>query len=163
VAVAQHISPHSKNYMVTYLNEHTSLNVMEANEKESLKPGFVYVSPPNYHLLIEDDKTFSLSVSEKVNFSRPAIDVLFESAALVYGKKLIGIILTGASRDGAEGIRFIFEMGGLTIAQDPKTAYMPLMPESALALGPVHHIMDLNQIAGFLNTISRTLARQGDL
>lgn len=118
--------------------------------KGKIEPGTVYVAPPNYHLLIERDKTVSLSVTERVNFSRPSIDVLFESASDAYGDRLIGIVLTGANSDGAKGLKKIKENGGLAIVQDPLCSEASLMPESAIRAGPVDHILSLEKITELL-------------
>ena len=132
IIVVQHIHKHQSGYLFEHLNKHCALKIKEADEKEIIKPGNIYFAPPNYHLLIEEDKTFSLSVDEKVNYSRPSIDVLFKCAAEVYKNQLIGIILTGANNDGTDGMRIIKENGGLTIAQDPRDAEFPVMPQSAM-------------------------------
>jgi len=105
--------------------------------------------------MIESDRSFSLSVDEKVNFSRPSIDVLFESAADAYGAGLIGIILTGASRDGAAGLRRIKQNGGFTIVQDPATAEFPVMPSAALDETEVDRVMNIPEIGRFLAGIGR--------
>ncbi|MEO7591743.1 MAG: chemotaxis protein CheB, partial [Byssovorax sp.] len=101
-------------------------------DKLWIKPGIVYVAPANYHLLIEHQGSFALSVDEQVNFSRPSIDVMFESAACAFGAGLVGILLSGANQDGANGLQVIKSMGGLTIAQDPQTAAYPRMPQAAV-------------------------------
>lgn len=151
VIVVQHLDPHSTDcYFAQYFNERCPLEVREANERETIMVGNVYFAPANYHLLIENDKTFSLSADEKVNYSRPSIDILFESAAETYGPTLIGIILTGASRDGAKGLRMIRDNGGLTIVQDPETAESNLMPLSAIQASPVDHILSLRDIPNLL-------------
>ncbi len=155
IVIAQHISAHSDNYLITYLNSHSSLFVKEAEEKETLKSGCVYVCPPNYHLLIEEDKTLSLATFEKVNFSRPSIDVLFETGALSLKKAAIGVLLTGASHDGAYGMGMIHAFGGMTVVQDPETAYVANMPEAAIKSTPVDYVLALDDIAPFLNTLSR--------
>lgn len=159
VVIAQHISAQSDNYLITYLNSHTRLHVKEAEEKEYLKGGVVYVCPPNYHLLIEEDKTLSLGVFEKVNFSRPSIDVLFETGALSLKKGTVGVLLTGASRDGAYGMGMIHAFGGMTIVQDPETAYVANMPKAAIDSTPVDYVLPLKDIAPFLNTLSRAQAK----
>ena len=108
VAVVQHLSPDGHNsYFINYLNQRLSVVVKEADEKEAVELGHVYIAPPNYHLLIENDRTFALSVDKKVNYSRPSIDVLFETASEVYGSSLIGVVLTGARSDGAKGLKKI--------------------------------------------------------
>ena len=107
-------------------------NVHEPDDKELIENGCIYLAPQNYHLLIEGDKSFSLDYSELVHYSRPSIDVTFTSAAHVYGPGTLGILLSGANRDGAEGLRHIIEMGGCGIVQDPATAESPVMPLAAL-------------------------------
>lgn len=148
--IVQHISPQSDNYMIKHFNSLSEITVKEADEKEAIRPGHAYFAPPNYHLLIEEDFTFSLSVENRVNYSRPSIDVLFESALDAYCSSLIGIILTGANNDGSKGLKKIKDCGGLTIVQDPKTAEVPAMPEAAIKLFKPDHILKLKEIAPFL-------------
>src|SRR5690606_35205527 len=119
-------------YWIDILDSMCFLRVKEADEKEKIKPGCVYIAPPNYHLLIEKNETFSLSIDEKVNYARPSIDVLFDSAAYVYYDQLIGVVMTGANHDGAMGLKKIKENGGMTIVQDPETAISRFMPEAAI-------------------------------
>lgn len=159
LVVVQHLSPRSENFMVQYLDGHSYIKVVEAAEKQRILPGYVYLAPPNYHLLIEEDHTLSLTVSEKVNFSRPSIDVLFETAIMAFKSKVIGLLLTGASRDGAAGMSLIHNMGGMTIVQDPKSAFVPVMPQAAINHTTVDYILPLEEIAPFLNTISRAKKR----
>ncbi|MVX65513.1 chemotaxis protein CheB [Clostridium chromiireducens] len=144
--IVQHLNSHSNGYIVRYLKELCKINVKEADEKESILPGNVYIAPPNYHLLIEKDETLSLTVDNKENYSRPSIDVLFESAAEVYRYELIGIILTGANKDGSNGLRRIKELGGTTIVQDPDTAEVYFMPKSAISTTEVDYILTLDKI-----------------
>ena len=115
IVVVQHVHRDSGNFFVEYLHEKCQLRVKEAEEKESIQPGVVYIAPANYHLLIEHNRTFALTIDEKVNYSRPSIDVLFDAAAQVYGSRLIGIVLTGANADGAKGLKTIKAHGGLAI------------------------------------------------
>jgi len=150
IIVVQHISPHSDNYITTYLNRICQVKVKEANEKETIEGGTIYFSPPNFHLLIEENYTFSLSTEDRVNFARPSIDILFETAALAYGKNLVGIVLTGANNDGATGLRIIKKYGGTTIVQDPKTAEVDTMPSSAIKESKVDYILTLEDIAKLL-------------
>ena len=133
VVVVQHMSSQSDGFMIKYLNSISSIRVKEAEEKEILNPGTVYFAPPNYHLLIENDNTLSLSVEQKVNFSRPSIDVLFESAVYAFGGSIVGVILTGANNDGAKGLAKIKKAGGFVIVQSPETAYSDSMPRAAIA------------------------------
>ena len=150
IIVVQHISPHSDNYITTYLDKNSRVNVKEAEEKEAIKEGNIYFAPPNFHLLIERDKTFSLSTEERVNYARPSIDILFETAVYAYGKHLAGIILTGANHDGANGMRLIKQYGGLTIVQDPKNAEVDTMPTCAINATQIDHILSLKEITRHL-------------
>lgn len=150
ILIVQHLSPHSDGYMAKYLNELCKINVKEADEKEKILPGNAYIAPANYHLLIEKDETLSLTVDPKVNYSRPSIDILFESAAEVYENELIGIILTGGNGDGSKGLKVIKEFGGLTIVQDPSTAEAEFMPRAAIKASEVDYILSLNKISNKL-------------
>ncbi len=150
IIIAQHTSPSSENYIPIFLNDLCRLNVKEAEEKEELITGNIYFSIPNYHLLIEEDLTFSLSIEDKVNFSRPSIDILFESASLVFGNKLIGILLTGSNSDGSNGLKTIKENGGLTIVKNPETANVNQMPLSAINKFNPDKVLNLDQIAPYL-------------
>ena len=146
IIIVQHLSSHSDNYMARHLNEICKINVKEVEEKEKVLSGNVYIAPPNYHLLVEEDETLSLSVEPKVNYARPSIDVLFETAAQVYGNELIGIVLTGANSDGSKGLKRINELGGVTIVQNPKNAESDFMPLAAIALTEVDYILELKEI-----------------
>ena len=146
VVIVQHISPNSDGQWVEIMNNISNLKVKEADEKEKIERGTVYIAPPNYHLLVERDETFTLTVSEKVNFARPSIDVLFETAALAYGEDLVGAVLTGSNHDGAKGLRSIRERGGLTYVEDPDTAESPGMPASAITAMIPHHVLPLKQL-----------------
>jgi len=150
VVVVQHLHPDGGEYMVEFLSQHCPLPVKEAEDKEPVKPGVIYVAAARYHLLIERDRSFSLSIDDKVNYSRPSIDVLFESAAQTYGPKLIGVVLTGANADGAVGLATIKARGGLTIVQDPATAEVSFMPQAAIDGSQVDYVLDLNGIVTLL-------------
>jgi two-component system chemotaxis response regulator CheB len=150
IIIVQHIGPHSDSGWINLLRDKNRLHIKEADEKESISRGKIYIAPPNYHLLIESDKTFTLSIDERVNFARPSIDVLFESAAEAYGSRLIGMVLTGYNHDGAEGMKRIKERDGLTIVQDPSTAEASQMPSSAIAAVEVDYILPLDGIADLL-------------
>jgi two-component system chemotaxis response regulator CheB len=130
--------------------------VQEACDKDPIEPGTVYFAPPDYHLLIDAGPTLALSVDDPVNHSRPSIDVLFESAADIYGTRLLGILLSGASEDGAIGLATISRAGGLTVVQDPATAQVALMPEAALKRVAPTWVLDLEGIAMLLRSLDGT-------
>lgn len=153
VIVVQHRMAGEDDYFVESLNSKSLVTVKEAEEKEKIRPGTAYIAPGGYHLLVEKDHTFSLSVDEPVCYARPSIDVLFETAARVYGSHLVGIILTGANSDGSNGIKAIKQGNGLTIAQDPETAEVNLMPLSAIATHCVDFILPLEDIPSFLTNL----------
>ena len=150
IIIVQHISSQSENLWIRLLNDKSNIYIKEADEKEKIENGKVYIAPPNYHLLIEKDRTFSLTVDKYVNYSRPSIDVLFESAAEAYKNKLIGVILTGSNNDGTNGMKRIKEYGGLTIVQDPTTAESNYMPASAIAAMQMDYILTLENIIKLL-------------
>ncbi|WP_430310193.1 chemotaxis protein CheB [Pseudomonas sp. PONIH3] len=127
--------------------------VREALDKARIEPGLIYVAGPGYHLSVERDFSLSLSQEEPVHFSRPAIDFLFESAADAYGSELLGVLLTGANEDGAQGLLRIKQSGGRTVVQDPCEAQVALMPEAALALHDPDHILSLSGIGQLLATL----------
>lgn len=150
IIIVQHRAKDQKNLLEEVLQSKCKIQIKQADEKETIQGGKVYIAPPDYHLLIERDFTLSLSADELVRFSRPSIDVLFESAAPVFGEKLIGIILTGASNDGSSGIKAIARNGGLTIAQDPAEAEYPYMPKSAIDTKKIDKVWLLGEIQNFL-------------
>ncbi len=125
------------------------------DDKQWIKPGTVYLAPANYHLLVERGH-FELSVDDAVAYSRPSVDVLFESAADAYGASLAAVVLTGANRDGARGVARVKEKGGFVIVQDPKTAEAPSMPEAAIAAARVDRILPLERIGPFLVELCRS-------
>ncbi len=142
IAVVLHLHPHSDAAdMARTLQKHSRLPLQEAAEKERLRPGQVYLAPANYHLLLESDGRFALTIDAKVNYSRPSIDVLFETAAEAIQKKLIGVLLSGASSDGAEGLMRIKALGGYTLVQDPATASSSMMPGAAISRGGIDQIL----------------------
>ncbi len=150
IIIAVHVHPSDDGELVKFFSSQAGLPIREAREKEAVQSNCIYLAPSNYHLLIEQDKTFSLSMDEKVNYARPSIDVLFESAALVFLDRLIGVLLTGANHDGAKGISTIKKYGGLTIAQDPLTAKYSVMPQAAIDTGNVDKILSVREISDFL-------------
>lgn len=154
VVIVQHRSKDQKELLEEVLQLKCRIMIKQADEKERIKNNIVYIAPPDYHLLIESDETFSLTADEHVRYSRPSIDVLFETAAMTFSQGLIAIILTGANNDGSAGIVTVKKYGGLTIAQDPQEAQFPYMPRAAIATGSVTEVRTLEQIQDFLlNTI----------
>jgi two-component system chemotaxis response regulator CheB len=149
VAVVQHRGKNSDDTLTHLLRRYTPLKVYDAEDKMPLEPGSVYISPPNYHLLVEDGY-LALSCDAPVLYARPSIDVLFESAAESYGSRTVGVIMTGASSDGAEGIAAIKERGGVAIAEDPSTAEARTMPAAAIAAARVDRILPLTEIGPYL-------------
>lgn len=154
VIVVQHQSPTSDDFLAYWLNDRCTVSVKEVDEKENIRPGVTYLAPPDYHLLVEEDKTFSLSLDAPVIFARPSIDVLFETAADVYGPNLVGVVLTGASTDGSQGLKRIKESGGLAIVQDPETANSDIMPKAAIAVTKVDHVLPLEEIGPFIRNLA---------
>lgn len=131
----------------------THLKVKEADEKDKLMPGWIYIAPPDYHLLVEDDGTLSLDISEKVNYCRPSIDVNFASAAVAFKEKLTAVLLSGANADGVEGMIRVKKYGGQNIVQDPQEAIVPFMPEQAILSCEVDMIAGAAGIAAILNEL----------
>ncbi|WP_080056681.1 chemotaxis protein CheB [Spirosoma aerolatum] len=132
----------------------TIIPVREVEDKEPIKPGIIYLAPADYHVLIERDRTFALDDSEKVNYSRPSIDVTFESAADVFGPSLIGVLLSGANADGTAGLKAIKRKGGLLVTQLPETAQAAMMPQQAILNTQVDYILDIEGISSLLNNLN---------
>lgn len=153
IIIVQHVSPNSPNYLAEYLKKFTKLNIKEADEKEKVLGGNVYIAPSNYHMLIELDESLSFTVEPRVSYARPSIDVLLESAAYCYREKLIGIILTGGNSDGATGLKLIKEKGGFTIVQNPKEAEADSMPKAAIKNCEIDFIGNLKEIGEKLNQL----------
>lgn len=151
IIIILHRNKNIDTHLVKVISTKTNLKVNEADEKELIKPGNIYLAPPDYHLLIEKDRTLSLDISEKVQYSRPSIDVTFQSAAEVYKNKLLGIILSGANSDGTAGIASIKKNGGLVLAQDPATAQISYMPQQAIAQTTMDGIFSIRAIARYVN------------
>ncbi|MEO8254872.1 MAG: chemotaxis protein CheB [Flavobacterium sp.] len=147
---------HRKNSYDTVLEDliafKTVIPIHYVEDKTELHPGIIYVAPADYHMLFEDKKIISLDASEKVHYSRPSIDVSFESAAHVFKHELVGILLSGANTDGTFGLQSIQKNGGITIVQKPDTAEMPFMPEFAVLNANPDFIFDEEEIVGFLNS-----------
>lgn len=132
----------------------TKIPVKEVEDKTALVPGAIYVAPSDYHLLFEKDGTLSLDTSDKVNYSRPSIDVSLESAADAYGSRVAAILLSGANADGTDGLKAVKQAGGTTVVQDPKTAEMPFMPNHAIENAEPGSVLNVEEIGEFLNDIA---------
>lgn len=157
VMVVLHIPRERPSLLATIFDAKCAVQVREAQDKEPVEPGTVYFAAPDYHLLVDHGAQgpwLAMSNDEAVNFSRPAIDVLFESAADCWGPRVLGIVLTGGNQDGAQGLQAIARAGGMTVVQDPRQAQAPYMPEHAIAAGPVDHVLTLSDIAALLASLS---------
>lgn len=152
IVIVQHLLPDRRSYSVPLLSEQTRMRVKEAEDEEVLLPGTVYVAPPNSHVLVRKG-SLALSHSPLVRFSRPSIDVTFESAAVAYGDRCVGVVLSGANSDGADGIRAIKQAHGLTLVQDPKAAEFDAMPAAAVATGCADRVLPLGDIGPELSRV----------
>lgn len=160
VFVVLHLPRDRPSLLVDVFSQKCALAVREAEDKEPVIPGTVYFAPPNYHLLVDAGPQLALSADDLVNHSRPSIDVLFESAAQVYREHLLGIILSGANEDGAEGLAAVHDAGGLTVVQEPQTAQSSAMILSALERRPADLVLDLAGIAGLLQRLCPSAPRR---
>jgi two-component system chemotaxis response regulator CheB len=160
VVVAQHRPPGGDELLERALARDSKLPVAPAHDKEPLRPGTVFVAPPDYHLIVEPGH-LALSTDDFVQFARPSIDVLFESAADAYGQRAVGVLLTGVNQDGAAGLARIAAAGGYTIAENPETAERPEMPAAAVARGAVRKVLELERIGPFLAALSTARAGKG--
>lgn len=136
------------------LQSRTKLRVVEAEEKDQMKKGVIYLAPADYHLLVENDLSLSLDYSEKIQYSRPCIDVTFETAAEVCRDRAAAILLSGANADGAKGLKMIKQAGGITAVQNPATAEVSFMPNQALQTAKVDYVLEIDEIAYFINKLS---------
>lgn len=153
VLVVLHLPRERPSLLCSIFAPRCALPVREAQDKEFIEPGTVYFAPPDYHLLVDAGPALALSVDAPVHFSRPSIDVLFESAADVYGSRLVGIVLSGANQDGARGLAAIQASAGLAVVQDPASAPVRAMPEAALALVAAQHVLSPQNIAVLLTAL----------
>ncbi len=153
VFIAMHLPRDRPSLLTEIFGARCAVPVREAEDKEPALPATVYFAPPDYHLLIEDGPRIALSVDDVVHFSRPSIDVLFQTAADVFGESLMGIILSGANDDGAEGLKTIHERGGVTVVQEPNGAYESRMINAALAACQPHFVLPLDAMASLLGTL----------
>ena len=155
IIMALHRLKHVRNGFVEALSIKSVVQVVEPNDKEPIKKGCVYLAPSNYHMSVEVGNYFALSTEDMVNNSRPAIDITLSSSAYVFREKLIGILLSGANRDGGLGMKHIKDKGGITIVQDPSECMIDAMPRAAMALTQVDHIMKIDQIIDFLKELDK--------
>jgi two-component system chemotaxis response regulator CheB len=152
ILVVQHLDPTHKSHIAELLSRRTSIHVKQAEHGEPILQGKVYIAPPDEHLLVGPGMV-QLAHSQLVHFSRPSIDLMFESVAGMYGSRSIGVILSGSNRDGSVGIRAIKEAGGTTIAQDPGTANFSTMPQAAIATGCVDFVVPIAEIGNLLRDL----------
>jgi two-component system chemotaxis response regulator CheB len=158
VLIVQHISPDAGNGMAKLLDSLCAIRVKEADEQEPIEPETVYLAPPNYHLLVERGGLLALSADPPVSYARPSVDVLFESAAAVFGPALIGIVLTGANYDGSSGARTIKKGGGIVIVQDPEDADTPQMPLAAIEAAQPDYVVALAEMPALLQQLATAKA-----
>lgn len=155
LAIVIHLPPDRSSALPKLFDRKCARPVKEAEDKEMLAKGTVYVAPPDYHLLVEPDRSLSLSRDEPLHYSRPSIDLLFESAALAYRQNVLGIILTGASKDGAQGLKQIRECGGLAWIQQPDEALARIMPEAAIQLAGFNQLLTIKAISEKLSHLTK--------
>jgi len=153
IIIVLHRKMNAESPLVSLLESKTSLTVSEAEEKQTIVPGHIYLAPADYHMLIEKDQTISLDYSEKINFSRPSIDVCFETAADALGSRLTGVLLSGANADGVEGLKRIIQNKGTAIVQDPLTAEVSFMPAQAIRQGISDNVFTPLEIVAFINSL----------
>ena len=153
IIVVCHTGSQDVSLLCELLGAVSALPVVEACERQQPQPGVVHVAPAGYHLLLEQGRHFALSVDARVAFSRPAIDVLFETAAQAYADRLIGVVMTGANSDGASGLKAIRAHGGLAIVQEPADAHAAAMPRAAIETAGADHCVPLDAIAPLLNRL----------
>ncbi|MBA1228742.1 chemotaxis protein CheB [Pseudomonas viridiflava] len=150
-----HLPDDRRSQLASVFQNRLSIPVKEADDKETIVPGTLYFAPSGYHLSIEADRTLSLSQEDRVFYSRPSIDILFDSASDAYGERLAGVLLTGANNDGAQGLLQIKKYRGFTVIQDPRQAQASTMPEAALALQSPDYLLSLDEIGQLLVELER--------
>lgn len=155
IIMALHRLKHVRHGFVEALSLKSKLTITEPDDKETIRKGMVYLAPANYHLSVELGNNFSLSTEDMVNNSRPAIDITLGSAAYVYRNKLVGILLSGANRDGGLGMKSIKDKGGLTIVQDPAECMIDTMPKAALSLTTIDYTLSIDKITEFLKELAQ--------
>lgn len=155
VFVVLHLPRERESLLVEVFAPRCKLPVREVHDKDPIAAGTIYFAPPDYHLLVDDGPQLALSMDEPVEFSRPSVSVLFETAAAVYGDRLLALLLTGAGRDGAAGMLAVQRAGGLTVVQQPASARMPQMPEAALDRISADHVLTLDEIMTMFQALPR--------
>lgn len=155
ILVVVHVPQDRRSGMGDFFSGICPMEVREPDDKDSIQPGTIYFAPPDYHMLVDAGRCISLSTEEPVQFSRPSIDVLFESAADAYGAALLGVVLTGANNDGAVGLKAIMDAGGTGLVEDPAEASSPMMPQAALAMCPTARPLSLDAIVSCLLELER--------
>lgn len=153
IVIVNHTGSSDMTTFCDVLSEQCALTVSEARERTVPQPGSIHVAPGGYHLLVEADHRFAFSVDSKIGFSRPSIDVFFESAAEAYGPALAAVVLSGANSDGAAGLSRVRQLGGLAIVQDPREAEVDAMPRAALEIAGADHCLGLEAMASLLNSL----------
>src|ERR1043165_108978 len=155
IIMCLHRLKHVRNGFVEALSIKSVVQVTEPHDKENIKKGAVYLAPANYHMSVELGNHFALSTEEMMNNSRPAIDITLSTCAFVYKEKLIGILLSGANRDGAAGMKAITDKGGLTLVQEPSECMIDTMPKAALAITKIDHVLKVDQIVEFFKELDK--------
>lgn len=153
VIVVVHRKNSSDSILANLLSTRTHLPVTEVEDKDPIHANHIYIAPADYHLLVEDAATFSLDSSEKVHYSRPSIDVTFESVAQVFGAKVVGVLLSGANADGAAGLQKIKQHQGITVVQDPTTAEVSFMPQQAINWGNIDRVVPGHELSAFISAL----------
>jgi two-component system chemotaxis response regulator CheB len=153
IIIVLHRKNDERSLLTDLLSSRTKLNVKEAEDKDTIKAGTIYIAPSNYHLLVEKNKTLSLDYSEKINYSRPSIDATFQTAADAYGKNLVCILLSGSNADGVEGLLAVKEAQGITAVQAPATCEVSYMPAQALLRVAIDHVVDGHRLADFIKSL----------
>lgn len=159
VLIVVHVPRERPSLLTDIFQAKCKLNVEDAIDKAQINPGSLYFAPPDYHMLVDSGPQIALSVDEVVQYSRPSIDVLFESAADIYGTRLLGVLLTGGNEDGAAGMAYIARCGGSTIVQDPSEAMAATMPEGALKIMKPTHVLRLDHIRDLIVSLATKTAR----
>lgn len=157
IALVLHLPKNGPNLIPELLRHDCSFDLRETASGEELKSETIYMAPPDYHLAVESNGTLTLSSDDVINYSRPSIDYLFEEAAHAYGKQVMGVLLTGANEDGAQGLKKISAMGGVSLVQDPLDAVCPTMPESALKLIKPDIILPVGEMVPFFESLCRRM------